>query len=111
VRIALKRASLPSFGLAEHRAHQTVEQIDRLTREAGGEIEAHGDQRRVPTLTSIVGNMLNRHASGVVNELRHADLILDRLRKKGVRQLCRYVSAEGAKPEPRLTFDGLALKA
>jgi hypothetical protein len=37
-------------------------------------------------------------------------IILDRLRKKGVRQLCHYVSAEGEKPKPRLTFDGLALK-
>ena len=60
--IRLEGASMPPFGLAEHRADQAVEQIDGLVGQAGGEIQADGDQRRVPALPLVAGDMLNRGA-------------------------------------------------
>ena len=35
---------MPSFGFAEHRPDQPVEQIDGLVSQIGGEIESDGDQ-------------------------------------------------------------------
>jgi hypothetical protein len=73
--IALKGPGLPPFGLAEHHPDQPVEQVNRLIREAGGNVEADGDQRRVPALTFVVGNVLDRHAFRLANELSHAGLV------------------------------------
>ena len=66
---------MPSLGLAEHRADQPVEQIDGLVGQAGGEVERDGDQRRVPALPLITGDMLDRGAAGLAGELRQARLM------------------------------------
>jgi hypothetical protein len=41
--IGLEGAGMPLVGFTEHRPDQSVEQIDCLVRQAGGEIEGDGD--------------------------------------------------------------------
>ncbi len=46
-----------------------------MIRETGGEVEADGDQRCVPALPFVAGNVLDRHACRLADELRHAGLV------------------------------------
>jgi hypothetical protein len=71
----LKGASLPSFGAPEHPTDQTLEQVDRLIRQVGGEVETDGEQCRVPALAFVAGKVLDRDTPGFTNELRHAGLM------------------------------------
>ena len=66
---------MPSLGLAEHRADQTVEKVDGLVGQAGGDVERGGDQRRMPALSLIAGDMLDRGAASLAGELRKTRLM------------------------------------
>ena len=74
-RIGLEGAGVPSLGLAEHRADQPVEQVDGLVGQAGGDVERGGDQRRVPALPLITGDVLDRGAARLARKLRQARLV------------------------------------
>ena len=56
--VGLEGASLPALGTAEHAADKRVEQADGLVGQAGVEIQRDGNQRRVPALPLVVGDML-----------------------------------------------------
>ena len=73
--IGLEGADLPSFGLAKEGADQAVEHIDGLVGLVGGEVQANGDQRRVPALPLMVGDMLDRAAASLTNKLSKARLM------------------------------------
>jgi hypothetical protein len=57
------------LGLAEHRADQPIEKVDRLVREAGAQIERDRDQRGLTALAFIACDMLRRSASSFAGEL------------------------------------------
>ena len=74
-RVGLEGTGLPALGLAEHRADQPVEQVDRLVGQARRDVQHGGDQRRVPALPLVAGDVLNRGATGLTSELRQARLM------------------------------------
>jgi hypothetical protein len=67
--IGPKRAGMARLGLAEHRADQPIEKVDRLVREAGAQIERDRDQRGLTALAFIACDMLRRSASSFAGEL------------------------------------------
>ena len=73
--IGLEGAGMPTLGLAEHRADQAVKQVDRLVSQAGGEVQADGDQRRVPALPLVTGDMLDGGAASLASKLGKARLV------------------------------------
>ena len=73
--IGLEGAGMAPLGFAEHRADQAVEQIDGLVRQAGGEVEGDGDQRRMPALPLVAGDMLHRGAASLAGKLGKARLM------------------------------------
>jgi hypothetical protein len=74
-RIGLEGASLPTFGLAEHRSDQAVEQIDSLVREVAAEVQADGNQRGMSTLTLVAGNVLYSGPVGLAHKLGETRLV------------------------------------
>lgn len=74
-RIGLEGAGVPSLRLAEHGADQPLKQLDRLVGQVGSDVERGGDQRRVPALSFVIGDMLYRGAPGLARELRQSSLV------------------------------------
>ena len=66
---------MAALGASEHGPDQPIEQVDGGIGQAGAEVEAAGDQRRVPPLPLIAGHVLHRHAGGLARELRQARLM------------------------------------
>ena len=71
----MERTGVPSLSFAEHRADQPVEQVDGLIRQASRDIERGGDQRRVPALPLIFGDMLDRGAARLAGKLGQTSLM------------------------------------
>ena len=74
-RIRLGGAGMVSLGLAEHRADQTIEQVDGLVGQDRGDVQCCGDQGRVPALPLVAGHMLDSGAAGLANELCQTRLV------------------------------------
>src|SRR6266403_5362698 len=73
--IGLEGAGMPLVGFTEHRPDQSVEQVDCLVRQAGGEIEGDGDQGGMPALALVTRDMLHRGAARFAGELGKAGLM------------------------------------
>ena len=73
--IGLKRARLPPLRAAKHRADEAVEHVDGMISQAGGKLDAGGDQCRVPALALVAGDMLHRHPASLAGELRQTLLV------------------------------------
>ena len=73
--VGLECAGMPTLGFAEHCADQAVKQVDGLIGQAGGEVEADGDQCRMAALPLVTRDMLHRGAASLAGELRKARLV------------------------------------
>ena len=73
--IGLEGAGMPALGLAKHGADQAVKQVDRLVSQAGGKVQADGDQRRVPALPLVTGDMLHGGAASLASKQGKARLV------------------------------------
>jgi hypothetical protein len=74
-RIGLEGAGVAAVGAAEHCADQPVEQVDRLIGQARRDVQRRGNQRRMPALPLVTGDMLHRGTPGLTSELRQAQLV------------------------------------
>ena len=74
-RIGLEGTGMPTFGLAEHRPDQPVEQIDGLVGQVDAEIQTDGDQRCMPALAFVAGDVLHRCPVGLAREPCQARLV------------------------------------
>ena len=71
----LEGAGMLLVGFTEHRSDQSVERVDGLVRQAGGEIESDGDQGGMPALALVTRDMLHRGAARFADELGKAGLM------------------------------------
>ncbi len=63
------------FGLAEHRGHQPVEQVNGPIGQGRRNVQGGGDQRCVPAPSLVAGNMLDRGAASLARKLRQVRLV------------------------------------
>ena len=73
--VGLEGAGMPTLGLAKHGADQAVKQVDRLVSQTGADVQADGDERRMPALPLVTGDMLHGGAASLASKPGKARLM------------------------------------